>query len=340
MKIGSERILFALCLGFNILRSEASIFDVHKHVADFVRRLWGISEVETREAIDDRHYEPVMERNVFAHSNVPSPPTSSPPSTPPPASTNPITAAPSGAGGGITAAPSSSGGAGTTAAPSVGGGVTAAPTPVQTGGSSTTTPTTAGTGTAAPTATPATLAPSTNPNVTTTAPTVTGGVTLAPSVATNGTVTLAPSGANSTAPETLAPTITGGGALIEAFLEMNVSPGGELKVVGTAQNNALNSVVQNFGSLDPTDPADALVLTNAYVLNTIYHSCGGDLWFMNTNWNSATPPCDPATPWFGVLCDAAGGVANITLTMNDAVGNLPSEIRALTTLSKMIHFCS
>lgn len=55
---------------------------------------------------------------------------------------------------------------------------------------------------------------------------------------------------------------------------------------------------------------------------------------MNTNWNSAIQPCDPVQPWFGVGCDVNGGVANISIPFNDAVGNIPSEIRALTSLGK------
>lgn len=304
MKIGSDRILFALIVGCNILLSEASIFDVHRHVANFVRRLWGISEEETEEAINNRHSEPIMERNVFGHADVPSPPTSSPPITAAPIVITPVTAAPS-SGGIATLVPSIA-----TQAPTVGTS-TSAPTPL------------GGVGTVAPTIV----------SVTTTAPTVPGLVSLAPTVAGNGSATVAPSTAASST--TLSPTITGGGEVITSYLELNVSPGGELRIAGTAQNNALNSVVENFGSLDPADPASALVLTNAYSLNTIYHSCGGSLWFMNTNWNSAAPPCDAAAPWFGVTCDATGGVTNITLSGNDAVGNLPSEIRALTALCKL-----
>ena len=304
MKFGSVRILFALILGCNILLSEASIFDVHRHVANFVRRLWGISEEETEDAIINRHSEPVMERNVFGHADVPSPPTSSPPITTAPTVITPVTAAPS-TSGIATIVPSIA-----TLAPTVGVS-TSAPTPL------------GGVGTLAPTVV----------SVATTAPTVPGVVTLVPTVAGNVSITVAPSAAaNST---TLSPTLAGNEEAITSYLELNVSPGGELRTAGTAQNNALNSVLQNFGSLDPADPASALVITNAYALNTIYHSCGGSLWFMNTNWNSAAPPCDVAAPWFGVTCDTTGGVANITLSGNDAVGNLPSEIRALTALCKL-----
>lgn len=302
MKIWSGWFLLILILGFNALCTEASIFDLRRHVTNFVRLLRGISAEETEKAIDERHSEPVMERNVFGHTGVPSPTIS----------TNPVTAAPSVVTP-VTDAPTTS--AVTTAVPSTPIIVTLAPTPIQTGGISTLAPTS-----------PATVVPSTS------TPTLAGLVTLAPTTNANGSTTLAPSAAaNST---TLSPTGIGNEEAITSYLEVNVSPGGQLRTAGTAQNNALNSVVQNFGSLDPADPASALILKNAYALNTIYHSCGGGLWFMNTNWNSAIPPCDVAMPWFGVTCDATGGVSNITLSGNDAVGNLPSEIRALTTLGK------
>jgi len=127
----------------------------------------------------------------------------------------------------------------------------------------------------------------------------------------------------------------GSAAVIEEFLERTVTPGGELKIAGTAQNDALDSIIQNFGSLDPALPAEALILTNAYALNTIYFSCGGAAWAVGTNWNTASSPCDPLMPWFGVSCEPTGMITNLTLARNDAVGNLPSEIRALSSLSKL-----
>ena len=296
MKPGLDRILVALILAFNTQYTEASIFDLRRHVTNFARRLWGISAEETEEAIEERHYEPIMERNVFGHTGVPSPPVS----------TSPITAAPSIANP-VTASPSSS--AVTTAAPSAPIFVTMAPT----------------VSTLAPT-------PPTTVTSSTTVPTRATLATISPTIATNVSLTLSPSVAVNSS--TFSPTGLGNDEAITSYLELNVSPGGELRTPGTAQNNALNSVIQSFGMLDPADPAGALTLTNAYALNTIYHSCGGSLWFMNTNWNSAVPPCDVTTPWFGVTCDATGGVANVTLSGNDAVGNLPSEIRALTALSK------
>jgi len=232
-----------------------------------------ISEEETEMAIEERHYDPPLERNVFVRDGETDAPFTSPPNvstipsfTLPPATITPGTLIPTIMNG--TLVPS---GPGTLFPP-----------------------------TANFTISPSTLLPSV-PNITT--------------FPTNGT---------------LAPTLGG----IEAFLEATVSPGGELRIPGTPQNDALNSVLINFGQLDPAIPADALVLSNAYGLNTLYFALSGTLWMMQTNWNSAVPPCDPLNPWFGIACDAAGSVSNITLSGADAVGSIPSEIRAFPSLSK------
>jgi hypothetical protein len=266
-KMGSRmrRLLAVTCLlCANAVVCEASIFSLHESIPKalyYIRKLW-VSEAETQMAIKDRHYEPAMEKNVFAH----------PTAVVPTAAPRPT----------VTAAPV------LTTAPSFGGGnITAAPIP--------------------------SISP-----YGTTGPTIGGSF-----------VTLPP--ANGSIPPTLAPT-AGNVSDIPLFLEQTVSPGGELRSAGTAQFDALNSVLTNFGTLNTALPADQLVLINAYALNTLYYSTMGLSWRFSTNWNSNIPPCNLAQPWFGVTCDATGAVANISLSDNDAVGPLPSEIRAFRAL--------
>jgi hypothetical protein len=66
-----QRLLIMICLLCNMaVVCEASILNLHKYIpnaVNYIRNLLRISEAETQIAIKDRHYEPVMQRNIFVH---------------------------------------------------------------------------------------------------------------------------------------------------------------------------------------------------------------------------------------------------------------------------------
>ncbi len=70
--------------------------------------------------------------------------------------------------------------------------------------------------------------------------------------------------------------------------------------------------------------ADSLALVK------LYDSTGGDSWFNNSNWKSATNVDD----WYGVTV-SNGRVKIITLKSNNLTGNIPAQISDLTALERL-----
>jgi hypothetical protein len=89
--------------------------------------------------------------------------------------------------------------------------------------------------------------------------------------------------------------------------------------------------------LDPNIEADQIVLNEIYALSTTFYATNGGNWRNRTGWPGPTLPCDTPGAWFGVTCNVAGRVAEIDVTSNDLMGQLPSEIRVLPQLGTILH---
>jgi hypothetical protein len=308
-----------------------------------------LNEEETDFAIRSRHHEEPMERNVFVRTapsipNAPSP-TSRPSATPvSPAPVSPATASPA-----PTTPPS------TTPAPAETSEGTMEPsafTQLDTNEPSPT-PSIPPTGnltrapseseppssidTPGPSSLPpnseATLAPSMQPSLST-IPSVGSGETLAPA---GGTlVTSAPS--TSPAPSSsAAPSGVLGELTLEEFLFQSLTDDGSLTLSGTPQNRAFVTLTASNPDLDPNDQTDQQEISQRYALNTLYFSTDGDNWANNVLWTSADPPCggESTDSWHGVNCDdTLQSVEGISLSLNDLVGQLTSEIRGIPSLRK------
>ena len=151
-----------------------------------------------------------------------------------------------------------------------------------------------------------------------------GDSTLAPTVI-DGNRTLAPSvGTNATPPET-----------VEEFLTQKLTHDGSLETPGTPQNEAFTSLSTNFPNL--VYPDNSAEITQIYALSTLFFATNGTNWRMREAWPGPNPVCGQVgvtDAWFGVMCNANGFVINLDLRENDLFGDLPSEIRGLTTLGK------
>jgi hypothetical protein len=172
-------------------------------------------------------------------------------------------------------------------------------------------------------------------------PVAVGGDTDAPSFAPTPAPTAVPSaspvaeGSPTLAPVTSIPTSAPVlvGEPVEVFLTLTVTDDGALQEMGTPQNLALQDILTNFPDLDPTNgEADQILILEIYALNTLFYATNGGNWVDRTAWTGPALPCDAASTWFGLTCDASGRVLQIDLTSNDLMGQLPSEIRVLPQL--------
>jgi hypothetical protein len=300
-----------------------------------------LNEEETDFAIQSRHHEEPMERNVFVRTapsnpNAPSPtsrPSATPvsPATVSPAPTTPpsITPAPVETPGGTmepsaftqldTNEPSSKPSISPTGnAPSE----SEPPSSMDTPGPS-----------SLPPNSETTLVPSMQPSLSI-SPSVGSGETVAPA---DGTlVTSAPS--TSPAPSSsAAPSGVLGELTLEEFLFQSLTDDGSLAISGTPQNLAFVTLTASNPDLDPNDQTDQQEISQRYALNTLYFSTDGDNWADNVLWTSADPPCGGETTdsWHGVNCDdTIQSVVGISLSLNDLVGQLTSEIRGIPSLRK------
>ena len=63
-------------------------------------------------------------------------------------------------------------------------------------------------------------------------------------------------------------------------------------------------------------------------LTALYDALGGASWAANTNWNSASEPCDASLPWYGLVCSGSD-LTGIDLDSNGLVGSLPTQVGLL-----------
>ena len=136
--------------------------------------------------------------------------------------------------------------------------------------------------------------------------------------------TLAPSLSNQ-------PTSMGVNLTLESFLNQTLTPDGSIAKTGTPQNKAFVALQKTNPELNPNNPRDQLEITQKYSLNTLYFATDGGNWSVSDSWTTSAAVC---SPWFGVTCLGSRVVVGLKLTSNDLMGNLPSEIRGLTSLSK------
>jgi hypothetical protein len=280
-----------------------------------VRRIQSsLAEVESPTEMADargRHHEDPMERNIFVHE-----------STPPPVSTPTVDTD------------------GPTLSPTIGSG-TSGGTPEPTVPISSLSPTVGSSNT--------TMSPSINQDFTL-APTIAGNITdvptaiesnetQTPTIGETGNETIVPTIASN---ETLAPSATNGtiGPIspLGEFLSMELTDDGSLATPGTTQFEALAALEASNPELDPANADDQTEILQRYALNTLYFSTSGANWVNNQLWTSASHPCGDGTaePWFGVQCDSGSTIVTfLSLSTNDMLGSLPSEIRGLSGLQSL-----
>ena len=63
-------------------------------------------------------------------------------------------------------------------------------------------------------------------------------------------------------------------------------------------------------------------------LAALYNSAGGGNWLNEAGWLSDPNVCD----WFGIACDASPSIREISLSFNNLVGFIPSELGNLANL--------
>jgi hypothetical protein len=160
--------------------------------------------------------------------------------------------------------------------------------------------------------------------------------TFAPSVAGSDATIVSPS-PSSAASSSPGPNSTDALSLQE-FVEGKVDDVELLRTDGTPQNLALSALANSNPELDTGDPDDQIQILQRYALNTLYYSCDGDQWKNNNLWTESSPLCgeDMESSWHGVVCEKSGTqiVERLSLAGNDLVGQIPSEIAFLISLSK------
>jgi hypothetical protein len=121
---------------------------------------------------------------------------------------------------------------------------------------------------------------------------------------------------------------------IEQFLTATITDDGSLQTDGTPQKQALDRLLQTNGNLNPTLEQEQLEIFQRYSLNTLYYATDGPGWNNSALWTSEQDVCT----WFGVICDGSF-VSNLTLSLNNLFGNLPSEIRGVPNLGTLDSEC-
>ena len=124
----------------------------------------------------------------------------------------------------------------------------------------------------------------------------------------------------------------------DEFLSETLTDDGSLQVPGTPQYQAIATLGATNPDLDPADSSDQIEITLRYALNTLYFSTEGANWKDNSLWTTANHPCGSETTetWFGVKCDdSLESVESISMEGNNLLGQLPSEIRGLTSLREL-----
>jgi Leucine-rich repeat (LRR) protein len=112
---------------------------------------------------------------------------------------------------------------------------------------------------------------------------------------------------------------------------------GSLQITGTPQNLALQTFTTNNPGITLADSEETReFIRTTYALSVLFFSAGGDQWLDRTGWIGAIPPCgnQVTATWFGVSC-IDSKVQGIALANNDLVGEIPSEIRGLSSLQSL-----
>jgi hypothetical protein len=162
------------------------------------------------------------------------------------------------------------------------------------------------------------------PPVASSAPTTNSDASAVP---TSGTGTLSPTIASQ-------PTVPGSLESSPFFpVATAITESATITTAGTPQNRALETLIQTNPELDPV--ADQFQILQKYSLNTLYYSTSGETWADGTGWTEASSFCE----WVGVSCDVTSSIVAIDLSANDLIGTLPSEVRALAALGKLYFYC-
>ncbi len=127
--------------------------------------------------------------------------------------------------------------------------------------------------------------------------------------------------------------------ILEILLLANVSERDELEDDTSPQGKALNWIISEAGGLEsgeendiqfmPGGDDDQIILR--YILAVLYHSTGGNDWIDKGQWLTSTSVCE----WNGFSCRLGN---KLTLSSNNLVGTIPSEIGSLPSLSECCTF--
>jgi len=150
--------------------------------------------------------------------------------------------------------------------------------------------------------------------------------------------TSAPSPTTTTSAPTSFPTHGTSSETVVEFITRTLTDDGSLQTAGTPQNLALGYFTTNYPAITQVDSETIQdLVSTVYSLAVFYYSTNGDGWRDNTSWVGPAPPCgiQGSAPWFGVTCTNSA-VESLTLPENDLVGQLPSELRALTGLQNLV----
>lgn len=74
-------------------------------------------------------------------------------------------------------------------------------------------------------------------------------------------------------------------------------------------------------------------LVELYSLAVLYHSTAGEEWLQDTRW--LQPDLHDACAWYGVKCGAGNAVTQLQLPANGLIGDLPTEIQYLKSLTTL-----
>lgn len=83
-----------------------------------------------------------------------------------------------------------------------------------------------------------------------------------------------------------------------------------------------------------TTPTTPTVHPDMQPLVDFYNATSGPSWKNKTNWLTGNSPCN----WFGVSCNAAGRVTEVSMSSNNLNGTLPASLGNLSELQRFVIF--
>lgn len=128
-------------------------------------------------------------------------------------------------------------------------------------------------------------------------------------------------------------TITNNGALTECAITSICETLDLPNILTNIQNNggtgcnSQQEIEDVCNCNSPSTDYDALV--------ALYNSTNGQNWTNNSGWLTN---CDPCNNWSGVICDANDRVTILSLSNNNLVGEIPSELKDLDQLTELYLF--